>query len=92
MTTYAEEVYKNYWKGGVGEQQKHAYYDRLYKHLRHRIEVPETWKKLDVAGGNGEFLRYFGIHSADVLDISDSGLEQARSYGYVGIKGDVQRR
>jgi len=26
------------------------------------------------------------------LDISDSGLKQARSYGYVGIKGDVQRR
>jgi SAM-dependent methyltransferase len=90
--THAEELYRDYWKGEATQRQHRAYYDRLYKHLAGKIKAPKSWNKLDIAGGSGEVLRYFGIQNADILDISDSGLEQAKTYGYRTVKGDVEKR
>ena len=88
----AAEVYKDYWTGQDAERERRAYYERLYRGVRHRIEIREGWKVLDVAGGNGQFLRYLGVTDADILDISESGIEAAKKKGYRTILGDVEKR
>ena len=88
----AQELYKNYWSGVAQEREESSYYQRLYAHLVRRIKVDVTQQILDVAGGNGQLLRYFGIKSGDVLDISQSGLEEARKCGFNTIYGDIEER
>ncbi|OGW91389.1 MAG: hypothetical protein A3D28_05010 [Omnitrophica bacterium RIFCSPHIGHO2_02_FULL_63_14] len=73
-------------------REKRAYYERLYARIRGRIQVEEGWRILDVAGGNGQLMRYLGIRNADILDCSKSGLEAARKAGFMGIYGDIERR
>ncbi len=85
-----EKLYNDYWTDKCGASQKHAYYDRLYSHIKSRIKVDSSDKVLDVAGGNGALLQYLGIQKADVLDISDSGLQEASQLGFKPIKGDIQ--
>ena len=92
MTNAAEALYKEYWVGEAQQRQKRLYYDRLYEKVRARLCVEENWKMLDVAGGNGQFMRYLGVARVDILDISESGLEQARHFGYSTIFGDIQKR
>ncbi len=88
----AAEVYKDYWAGQDAERERRDYYERLYRGIRHRIEIKEGWKILDVAGGNGQFLKYLGVKDADILEISASGIEAARQKGYNTILGDVEKR
>ncbi len=88
----AEKLYNDYWTHKAGKDQEFAYYDRLYAPLKDKFVVLPDSKVLDIAGGNGEFLRYLGIKSADIIDISDSGLEQAKGYGYGTIKADITKR
>ena len=77
MTLSAKELYKDYWVGAEEERGKRLYYQRLYQKIRPKILVDSHWKVLDVAGGNGQFMQYLGIRNADILDISQSGLEVA---------------
>ena len=88
----AGELYKDYWKGVSTDRDKRSYYSRLYEKIVHRLEVDKSAKVLDVAGGNGQFLRYLGIERADVLDISESGLEEARRLSFGCLSGDVEKR
>ena len=88
----AQTLYKDYWIGAADERAKRAYYERLYDKLRSRIEIQDDWKILDVAGGNGQFMRYLGIGHADILDISESGLQAAKDAGFNVIRGDIERR
>ncbi len=88
----AAEVYKDYWTGQDAERERRDYYERLYRGIRHRIEIKEGWKILDVAGGNGQFLKYLGVKDADILEISASGIEAARQKGYNTILCDVEKR
>ncbi|GEM_PF-1499970 len=88
----ATEIYKDYWTGQEDERVRRAYYERLYRGVRHRIEIKDGWKILDVAGGNGQFLRYLGVAAADILDISESGIQAAKEKGYGTIFGDVEQR
>ena len=92
MNDRAQAIYKDYWAGEAEHREKRAYYERLYRDVRHRLRVEEDWKVLDVAGGNGQFMRYLGIRQADILDISESGLEQAKRFGHRAIYGNVQKR
>jgi len=88
----AEALYKDYWQGSTEEREKRAYYERLYRHIKPRLQVQEGWRILDVAGGNGHFMRYMEIKNARLLDISQSGLEEARKSGFETIFGDIERR
>ena len=88
----ASEIYKDYWTGQDAERERRDYYERLYRRIRPRIEIREGWKILDVAGGNGQFLKYLGVKEADILEISESGLEAAKQKGYRTILGDVEKR
>lgn len=88
----AETIYRDYWEGEAQAREKRDYYERLYGKLKHRIQWQEDWKILDVAGGNGQFMRYLGVKQADILDISASGLEAAKHFGYWPVSGDIQKR
>ncbi len=88
----AAEVYKDYWIGQEAERARRAYYERLYRNVRPRIEIKSGWRILDVAGGNGQFMRYLGVTEADILDISESGIEAAKRSGYRTILGDIEKR
>lgn len=92
MTQDAASYYKDYWTGEEESRIQRGYYDRLYARLKHRLTVGPTDRVLDVAGGNGQLLKYLGIRRADLLDISDSGLEAARAAGFGAIRGDVEKR
>ena len=87
-----EAIYRDYWVGEDKVREKRDYYERLYGKLKHRIQWQEDWKILDVAGGNGQFMRYLGVKRADILDISESGLEAAKNSGYQAIFADIQKR
>lgn len=88
----AAEVYKEYWTGQEAERERRAYYERLYRKVRPRIEIEDGWRILDVAGGNGQFMRYLGVRDADILDISESGLQAAQKNGFKTISGDIEKR
>ena len=92
MNQAPEALYKDYWVGAEDERAKREYYDRLYHAVRPKIRVEEGWKVLDVAGGNGQLMRYLDIRHADILDISDSGLKAANDAGFKAIRGDIQKR
>lgn len=83
--------YTDYWKDSWEARQNRGYYDRLYRDVKYRLAVAPGDRVLDVGGGDGHFLHYLGIREADILDISDSGLEVASAHGYRGIKGDLQK-
>jgi SAM-dependent methyltransferase len=89
---HAAEIYKEYWAGQAAERERRAYYERLYRRVRSRIEIKDSWRVLDVAGGNGQFMRYLGVKQADILDISESGLDEARKSGYRTLVGDIEKR
>ncbi len=90
--TNAAQIYKDYWTGQEAERERRAYYNRLYRRIRPKIELKKGWKVLDVAGGNGQFMRYLGVTDADILDISESGIEAAGKSGYQTILGDIEKR
>jgi len=92
MTENAAKVYKDYWVGAEDVREKRSYYDRLYAKVRARIRIEEDWRVLDVAGGNGQFMRYLGVPHADILDISESGLAAAQKAGHRTILGDIEKR
>ncbi len=92
MAHSAEKLYQDYWLGAEETRQKRSYYDRLYRRVLPRIQVQEGWKLLDVAGGDGQFMRYLGIQQADILDISHSGLDIAKKAGFSVYFGDIQAR
>lgn len=82
--------YADYWEGSWEAREKRRYYQRLYDPLRHRLVVPEDAKVLDIGGGDGHLMYYLNVKKADILDISDSGIDIARSKGYCTIKGDIE--
>ena len=88
----AAEVYKEYWTGQEAEREKRDYYERLYRNVRPKIVVESAWRVLDVAGGNGQFMRYMGLPQAEILDISESGLAAAEKNGFKTIAGDIEKR
>lgn len=90
--TNAGTLYKNYWVNADEERSKRAYYERLYQRILPKFQFEPHWKMLDVAGGNGQFMRYLGVRNADILDISVSGLEAARAAGFNCIQGDIEKR
>ncbi|MGH7198027.1 MAG: class I SAM-dependent methyltransferase [Candidatus Omnitrophota bacterium] len=92
MRQTAEELYKDYWVGAAEERGKRRYYQRLYQRVLPKIQWNETDRILDVAGGNGQLLRFLGIKKADILDISRSGLDVAKKEGFRGIWGDIEKR
>jgi SAM-dependent methyltransferase len=83
--------YTDYWKDNWESRERRGYYDRLYRDVKDRLTVPVGAKVLDVGGGDGHLMHYFGIKDAEILDISDSGIESARSRGYCAFKGDLQK-
>src|SRR5258706_2837240 len=92
MSGVAEELYKDYWVGAEGDRDKRKYYQRLYDRLKPKIKMEANWKVLDVAGGNGQLLRYLEIPHADILDISESGLAIAKKSGFNVFFWDVEQR
>ncbi len=92
MTADAKEYYKDYWTGIDAEREKRAYYQRLYDRLADRLRPASGARVLDVAGGNGQFMRYLGVKDADVLDISESGLEIAAKAGFRTHLGNIEGR
>lgn len=86
------EYYKDYWVGEAESREVRRYYERLYDRFVDRLRPSEGAHVLDVAGGNGQLMRYLGVRRADVLDISESGLEEARRSGFNPIFGDIQQR
>lgn len=87
-----EALYKDYWVGADEERSKRRYYERLYSRVRDRLAVRPEWRVLDVAGGNGHLMRYLGIPKADIIDISESGLEAAKKAGFGAVRGNVEAR
>lgn len=87
-----EALYKDYWTGADEERSKRRYYERLYAHVRHRLAPAPELRILDVAGGNGHLMRYLGIPKADIIDISESGLEAAKKSGFGAVRGNVEER
>ena len=92
MTLSAEELYKDYWVGAEEERTRRFYYQRLYDRIKPKILVEPGWKLLDVAGGDGQLMRYLGIRNADILDISQSGLQVADRVGFRTIHGDIEKK
>ena len=92
MAQSAVDYYKDYWVGEDQERTRRQYYSRLYDKVRDKIKTQDGWRVLDVAGGNGQFMRYLGVKNADILDISSSGLEAAKRAGFNGIYGDIEKR
>lgn len=86
-----EEYYEHYWEE---EHIKRAmdYYDLRYRHIRDFVTPARGLKVLDVGGGNGQFLEWLGVKNAAVLDISASGLKDAKRRGFKPIKADVQKK
>ena len=89
-TERARAQYKDFWVHENAADTRHAYYERLYAPFRGRIRVEPGARVLDVAGGDGQLLEYFGFKGADILDISESGLSLAARKGFRSVEGDVQ--
>ncbi len=83
--------YSDYWNGSWENRERRNYYQRLYKDVKPRLSVSDGARVLDVGGGDGHLMHYLGIQDAEILDISDSGLEVAASRGYRTIKGDLEK-
>ena len=92
MADNAADYYKDYWSGADGDREGRRYYERLYARIRPRLQLAEGARVLDVAGGNGQLMRYLGIKQADILDISESGLAGATAAGFTALYGDVEKR
>ncbi len=92
MNQSAQELYQDYWVGAEKERDQRSYYQRLYENVKRRFVVQPHWKVLDVAGGNGQFMRYLGVSQATVLDISQSGLDAAEKAGFQVLQGDIESR
>lgn len=90
--TGAQEYYKEYWADEESVRNQRGYYEKLYNHLKHRIRISPETSVLDVAGGNGQLAAFLGVKSADVLDISESGLEACRQKGYRTLFGNIEER
>ncbi|MFA5008173.1 MAG: class I SAM-dependent methyltransferase [Candidatus Omnitrophota bacterium] len=86
-----DNIYKDYWVNTWQARDKRQYYQKLYDKVKHRIVVPDNAKLLDVGGGNGHFLFYLGTKNADIIDISDSGVEVAGSVGFGTINADIEK-
>ena len=84
-------IYKNYWVNTWQARDKRQYYQKLYDKVKSRLVVSDNAKILDVGGGNGHFLSYLGIKNADIIDISDSGVEVAGSVGFGTINADIEK-
>ncbi|MFA5337740.1 MAG: class I SAM-dependent methyltransferase [Candidatus Omnitrophota bacterium] len=84
-------IYKDYWVNTWQARDKRQYYQKLYNRVKSRLVVPGNAKILDVGGGNGHFLSYLGIKNADIIDISDSGVEVAGSIGFGTINADIEK-
>ncbi|MBU3923826.1 MAG: class I SAM-dependent methyltransferase [Nanoarchaeota archaeon] len=68
----AEEIWKDY----IG--RKKEYFSNLYRDLKFEYAEPV----LDIGGGPGAFLNFFGIEKADILDIA-GGKSLAGDYNFI---------
>ena len=83
--------YSNYWKGENWEtREKRRYYQKLYDQIKHRLAVNPGSKIIDIGGGDGHLMHYLGLPNVDLIDISDSGLNIARSKGLNAISANIQ--
>jgi len=86
--------YSNYW-----DQPKIIrtlkYYELRYSHIKDKL-LP-VGNVLDVGGGSGQFMAYMlnldrkEFYRVTIMDISDSGLKQAKGFRFNTIKGDVEQ-
>lgn len=86
------EYYKEYWVGAEAARGKRQYYERLYTRLLSKLRVASDTKVLDVAGGNGQFMKFLGASQAEILDISESGIAAAQANGFKAWQGDIEKR
>lgn len=84
-----EKYYEGYWNE-EHIQRGMDYYSLRYGHIKSFIRP--KGQILDVGGGNGQFLEWLGVKKATVLDISKSGLREARKRGFRTIQADVQKK
>ena len=72
--------YKDYWDNG----KRDGYYENIYSRVLEYFHKRDNIDKeiVDFGGGSGEFLSYFKIRKALVLDVSTSGLVKAEKRGY----------
>ncbi|MBV6341044.1 class I SAM-dependent methyltransferase [Candidatus Magnetobacterium casense] len=68
--------YSKYWIG----VDKSAYHKRRYWHIREAVRANISGRVLDVGGGNGQLLEYFGVKRADIADISVSAKNDKFNY------------
>ncbi len=86
-----EKYYEHYWEE-EHIQRGMEYYDLRYNHIKSFIRPGDKMKVLDVGGGNGQFLEWLGVNNGTVLDISKSGLKEARQRGYRTVQADAQKK
>lgn len=86
-----EKYYEHYWEE-EHIQRGMDYYDLRYNHIKKFIKPDSKLKVLDVGGGNGQFMEWLHIKNGTVLDISASGLVEARRRGFKTVKADVQKK
>ncbi len=86
-----EKYYEHYWEE-EHIQRGMEYYDLRYNHIKSFIRPADKMKVLDVGGGNGQLLEWLHINNGTVLDISKSGLKEARQRGYKTVQADVQKK
>jgi len=89
MQSDYEKFYSDYWKTLSENVSKKNHYGTLYDFCKDRLIPEKNMNVLDVGGGSGQFMRYLGIRKATILDISDSGLDFAKSLGYSTLKGNL---
>src|SRR3989338_4565517 len=86
-----EKYYEHYWEE-EHIQRGMEYYDLRYNHIKGFIMPGNKVRVLDVGGGNGQFLEWLGVDNGTVLDISKSGLKEARQRGFKTVQADVQEK
>jgi len=85
--------YTKYWEGEFERRKKLKYYEKLYNKYKDFYKFNKSDKIIDIGGGNGHFLHFFGIKKATIIDISDSGLKFAKQkFGYETIKCNLYDR
>jgi len=85
-----EKYYSDYWEGEYSKRIETRYFEKIYDRFKKKLTPKNNLKIIDVGGGNGHFSYYLNLKEPTIFDISDSGLEFARTkFNYKTIKGDV---
>lgn len=84
--------YSDYWNNENWQKRENRkYYSKLYGRIKKYIKVPYNAKMLDIGGGDGHLMHYLGLYNAEIMDISDSGLDVANKMGFKTVKADIEK-